>query len=735
MTRTHRQLPLLALAAACVAMTACGGGGGETTTAPAAPLDIKVLSSRSELVSGGSALVEVPLPSGVAASQVKLMRGSTDVTSVLSPSGTTALRGVVTGLPEGSTELRAVDAAGAVLATVTVKNGPITGPIFSGPHQRPWICETETSGLGPAPATGPCQVASRTDWYYKNTAGSFLVLPGLTGSLPTDLAKTTTIDGISVDFIVRIESGTINESIYRIAILDDPKNPIANPWSAGGKKPGAGWNGKLFYHYLGGAAPGYRSGSNSITSALRQGDSIITTDDPLSLGFAVAFGTRNTFGVGQDDVVSAETTAMIKEHFIKNFGLPKFTIGSGSSGGSMQVQLIAQNYPGLLDAIVAVRSFPDQVSITKDVLDCGLITNYVNSIGGTATLAMNKISAIDGYPVNGSTTTCFSFNWQNFANVWQNPSNSSFDSSVPVALRYNALTNPTGARGDYWSGNANSFGTDPLTGFARSAYDNVGVQYGLKALNDGVISKAEFLDLNEEIGGLDADGKIVARRSVGDPVAVAAAYKAGRLNSGRNLTLPLIAYRNYVDLPRNIHSRHRTFATADRLVKANGSRDNLVVWTIAGNSPSSPNLIRESLTTLNTWLDTLAADTTTRTYQQKVVAAKPANAKDACWDADGRRIDEVLSLTPTSACNTLYPIFSDPRIVAGESRAGDIMACQLKPIALSDYAVTFTPSELVRLDSIFPNGVCDWSKPGLHQSMPDGDWLTFGATPGTWTKP
>jgi hypothetical protein len=45
-------------------------------------------------------------------------------------------------------------------------------------------------------------------------------------------------DGKTVNYIVRVESGTINESIYRIAIIDDPANPITNPWSPGGRKPG-----------------------------------------------------------------------------------------------------------------------------------------------------------------------------------------------------------------------------------------------------------------------------------------------------------------------------------------------------------------------------------------------------------------------------------------------------------------------------------------------------------------
>ena len=37
-------------------------------------------------------------------------------------------------------------------------------------------------------------------------------------------------------------------------------------------------------------------------------------------------------------------------------------------------------------------------------------------------------------------------------------------------------------------------------GWARSPWDNVGVQYGLKALVDGHITPAEFLDLNARVG-------------------------------------------------------------------------------------------------------------------------------------------------------------------------------------------------------------------------------------------
>jgi hypothetical protein len=68
-----------------------------------------------------------------------------------------------------------------------------------------------------------------------------------------------------------------------------------------------------------------------------------------------------------------------------------------------------------------------------------------------------------------------------------------------------------------------------------------------------------------------------------------------------------------------------------------------------------------------------------------------------------------------SECGTLYPFKGDPRIAAGGPRSGDVLKCQLKAVTPSDYAVPFAPAEWSRLRTIFPNGVCDWSKPGVQQ--------------------
>ena len=66
------------------------------------------------------------------------------------------------------------------------------------------------------------------------------------------------------------------------------------------------------------------------------------------------------------------------------------------------------------------------------------------------------------------------------------------------------------ARCTYQDNLVNVYGIEPQTGRARSPSDNVGVQYGLQVLNDGVISFVQFAELNARIGGHDINGVIVS---------------------------------------------------------------------------------------------------------------------------------------------------------------------------------------------------------------------------------
>ena len=136
------------------------------------------------------------------------------------------------------------------------------------------------------------------------------------------------------------------------------------------------------------------------------------------------------------------------------------------------------------------------------------------------------------------------------------------------------------------------------------------------------------------------------------------------------------------------------------------------------------------------WLTTITDDTSKDSKLAKLRRAKPADLVDACWTRDEHPQRIVERQMPTSGkCNELYPANSFPRGVAGSPLAADVIKCQLKPVAASDYKVTFNADELSRLKQIFAGGVCDWSKPGVEQQPMAGTWQSIpAASPNTATR-
>src|SRR4029079_18995014 len=72
---------------------------------------------------------------------------------------------------------------------------------------------------------------------------------------------------------------------------------------------------------------------------------------------------------------------------------------------------------------------------------------------------------------------------------------------------------------------------------------------------------------------------------------------------------------------------------------------------------------------------------------------------------------------------------ASPRQVAGGSIEENILKCQLKPLNAAEYEpVPLSAAQLARLQAVFPDGVCDWSKPGVGQQEAVSP-LTFIAGP------
>jgi hypothetical protein len=310
---------------------------------------------------------------------------------------------------------------------------------------------------------------------------------------------------------------------------------------------------------------------------------------------------------------------------------------------------------------------------------------------------------------------------------------------IPTSDQYDAKTNPKGIRCDIYDHTVNVFGRDPKTGFARRPLDNVGIQYGLAALNMGAISKQQFLDLNQNIGGYDDDGNYVTTRTVGDVAAIDAAYDSGRITYG-GLGLshtPIIDSRGYVDQPENAnenHSRFHSFSIRQRLVDANGNFDNQVMLIENGLNPPVGNglfsdtspVVSHALTQMDEWLTNLSALGAYPPSLKQIQRAKPSDLVDACFTNQGTvKIAQLQVYQGATTCNQLYPAFSSPRLVAGEPLANNVLKCRLKPINLRDYKVTFTSTEVPQLKAIFPQGVCDYTLPGVDQSPTDGTWQFF----------
>jgi hypothetical protein len=707
-------------------------------------LQLTAVSSRPDMVSGGEVLVKVDVPQGMSAAQVTVRLGRQNVTTEFHPGKDAgSILGLVRGLSVGKNTLTADVKGGGHSAKLDVINHSIEGPIFSGPHQSPFVCETQSFILPDKTLLGAaldsnCSVKTRIDYAYKSTSGSFKSLSD-PNTRPTDLAKTTTSEGRLVNYIVRVETGTINRSIYQIWALHDPgSDPVLSPFA----RP-AGWNGKFIFSSGGGLNPGYRQGVIPQTGKLGDTANFGPPNDAwLSLGYAYAQSTLNVNQTTNNTVLTAETAMMIKEHFIEEFGPVRFSIGTGISGGSMQTDEIAEAYPGLFDGIVS-SGFADNITTVHNLSECALLDRAFKK---TSThFAREQMTAASGW---GDWQGCEE--WINLSAVVSQgrpnkgpviPVSSGVlfaadvrgttlcNEILPRDLMYDPIRRPKGARCTYQDNSVNIFGRDPRTGFARRPFDNVGVQYGLTAFNAGKISAEQFVELNEAVGGYDIDGNLVSKRHAGDPQALRMAYVSGRMVSGAGMARIPVIDEAWPSAPMDFRNgRVSKFSMRARMVAANGHADNEVLVTsppldgLSGPLAGGAILIKQ----MDQWLENLAKDPAPIS-RQKFRRTRPADLVDACYKADGTKIAEHADAkNPQSACNQLYPVFGTPRIASGAPITDDVLKCQLKPIQPGGYRRPLTPEQLKRLNVVFPQGACDYTKPGVGQQRVKG-WMSYSA--------
>ena len=224
---------------------------------------------------------------------------------------------------------------------------------------------------------------------------------------------------------------------------------------------------------------------------------------------------------------------------------------------------------------------------------------------------------------------------------------------VPEGVRFDAV--PTTRRcslGDLGPVD-HSYGRDAGSVRARRPLGNIGVQYGLQALQYRTISVAQFLSLNEDIGGLDVDFRRTIHRTAPDGEATVAAYRTGRLLSGGGGLgdIPIIDYRADTDaLGAPLDMRYHTFVVQSRLITANKDADNQVRLTDSGRGrfQLERGVVADAIKQMDVWITTMKG--LKFGGHAAAVESKPDDLVDACWTPDGRKIaEEQTYYGPTSA--------------------------------------------------------------------------------------
>ena len=670
-----RRAPRRAIAAA---LLVCAAG---TAWALPADLTVEAVSNRADLVSGNNVLVRVTLPAADNPAKAVLALNGAALAGALhaAPDGNGWLA-LVSGLNLGKNALTIT--SNGWIAKLDVTNHPNGGPVFSGPQIQPWTCR--------AGATNTlCDRPTTISYSYMRVGGTTFQDYN-PASPPGDVATTTTTEGATVPYIVRVETFNQNRGGVSFAVLFDPTKAWT-PWA-----PQAQWNKGV--HVLQGAGCG--------TSYFDQAAGSPLNANALGKGFLVVTAAllHNTINCNQ--IVQAETAIMAKEHVAETYGLSTLTFGQGSSGGAIS-QIEDQNaYPGIYDGIILNHTFVDSDSSRLAAYDCKVVYDSWATAGTLPFTDAQKTAVV------GMISGCNSFVNTTRYEVYNPSTGTSCD--VPEASKFHPVTNPTGVRCTLQDYQVNQVGRRP-EGWANGRLDTVGLQYGLRALQAGAISPAQFAQLNANIGGHNINFQRIATRTVADRPGLKPLYWSGINNTTNNLGETAIIDTRV--LATDFHQVFYANMTRARIQRAQGHALNHVLWR---SMTTSDPTFGTAFDVMVQWIKAIKADTRAVPKAQKVIDNRPATAHDRCTLGDG--IEQ-----PASACPRPLEL---TRVLAGAPDTMDVGKCQLKPLNPAEYLpATFTATEWASLQQTFPSGVCNFNVPLLdfQYTLP---WMTYSGTRG-----
>ena len=801
-----------------------GGNNGGTDTNENGPVQpdagdaIRVLSNRADLISDNNVLIEIVADKPENLQNVKVRLGTVDVSDQFAMRENGRYMGVLSGLALGENEISAVLKSQGKVKT-TVVNHPNGGPVFSGPQVQPWTCNNQqavdTQCNQPPEYSFSYLPANKLQHFLTNSsvpdqefAPTFLPYDPENPPADSEIAMTTTDAGVTVPFIIRTERGVQNRDRYQIRTLFNPKEEWT-PW-----KPQPQWNNKLLVHHGGNVGVTFGPGNppNGDISGTAPDGAEFLLGDSITVALGRGFMTLSTalanLGHNLNLVTAAESLVMAKERIVEQYGELRYTIGTGCSGGAIAQQHIANAFPGIYQGIIVQCSYPDVWTTATQFGDYNLLNSYF----GNRYQGVNEASNARQFPNFNPNFLPF-VQWSVvYGHLPVNPvlsDNAFFPKAYPYAqncrnlnggaVPYDPVNNPGGLRcglidymstqfglrtPDVWTENEKDLGR----GFGGIPLDNVGVQYGLGALRQGTLTADQFLDLNRNIGGFDVDIQRVPERLVADPLALTNAYKTGAINTAEHMAnIPIIDLRG--PDPGIAHDAFHSWQMRARLEATQGHSDNHVIWfgqlVLAGDSTYST----EALLVMDRWLAAMEADDSDKPIEEKVVANKPAAARDKCLSAQSIYADDgpfvplsgnlffpepvipnlnsssipkppaaagqifdalsnqvcgldFSSMDPTGQSTQLTgPVaelqhvlvqtrFGTPRTVAGDDIRTLANKCVLKPVDPADYAGAPTVRDAAafaeQVKAIFPNGVCDYSQPGVG-TQPTQTWLQYGS--------
>ena len=454
--------------------------------APAAAhdVDVDVVSSRADQVSGGDALIRIEARHR---HKLRVFRNGADVTGAFERDGRD-LVGLVDGLRLGRNRISVYDGWRRV-ARQTLVNHPIEGPDLLRPAPEAVRLQDDpgrarrAAGRQPGGRRLPRARAGRQhrrlepqlQREHDASTGSTAERPAATSCRSRRARYPPTWPMIDEDtpFIVRRERGTINRFIYSFAMLADPATDASR------------WNRRLVYFFDGGVAIGRNQGTPG-GSALNP--------DLLARGYAIAHSSGTRASVHYNMVLGGETALMTKERFVERYGVPLYTVGIGGSGGAIQQYLYGQNHRGPArrrdpDALVSRHGHADHPRRRLRAARAlhgrhRRRATRSGRTGRTASGSRASTSATFPNPFTGrpGNSECI-IGWRGLTPLAMNPlfgtagaGTERMDPAVMAAVHWT-----------HWEDVKNVYGVGP-DGYARQTWDNVGVQYGLKALTDGNIT-------------------------------------------------------------------------------------------------------------------------------------------------------------------------------------------------------------------------------------------------------